>query len=114
MTADVSAATGGTGTASTFAQTTVGRTALTCGKYPGVTPAKYLLEYACVTDAAGNITHGDASFRGGEMFQSSTPAFAAGAFFVQDLVGLDAAAVTALGKLESGSVMTPGSVLRIY
>jgi hypothetical protein len=115
MTADVTAATGGTNTASTFAQTTVGRTALTYGKYVGgsaTDPAKCLLEYACVTDAAGYATPGDAAWAGAEELQISVPAFFGGAFFVEDLTGLDAGAVVDLGgKLESGTVSSRG-VLR--
>jgi hypothetical protein len=116
MTTDASGLTGGTTPAATFAQTTVGRTALTYGKYVGAgatDPAKCILEYGCVTDASGYATPGDQAWAGGEELQISVPAFFGGAFFVEDLVGLDAGAVVDLGgKLESGAVGTAGSVLR--
>lgn len=116
MTADVTLATGGTNTASTFAQTTVGRTALTYGKYVGgsaTDPAKCLLEYGCTTDAAGYATPGDQAWAGEAELGFSVPAFFGGAFFVEDLVGLDAGAVVDMGgKLESGAVGTAGSVFR--
>ena len=61
---------------------------------------RLILEYACVTDAAGLITWG-----GGEFYerQTGTPAFYAGTFACADLTGLDAAGATALGKLINGT-----------
>jgi Bacteriophage lambda head decoration protein D len=71
------------------------------GSADGSQVAKVILEYACTTDAAGLITWGN-----GEYYerQSGTPAYYSGTFQTADLVGLDAGAVSALGKLISGSV----------
>lgn len=116
MTTDASTLTGGATPAASFAETTAGRTALTYGKYVGgsaTDPAKCILEYACTTDSAGYATPGDTAWIGGEEYSPSVMAFFGGAFFVEDLVGLDAGAVVDLGgKLESGTVSLAGSVLR--
>lgn len=107
MTADVTAATGGTNTASTFAQTTVGRTANTYGKYTGggaTDPAKCLLEYACVTDAAGYASFGSQAYSGEGEISPSVPAWFGGVFKTTDLTGLDAGAIVDMGgRLESGT-----------
>lgn len=74
--------------------------------------ARAILRYACATDSSGNITFGTASGGGvyGQTYKSA-PAFVAGAFQTSDLTGLDAAAVTDLGRIIEG-VLASG-ILRL-
>jgi hypothetical protein len=112
MTTDASGLTGGTTPAATFAQTTVGRSVNTYGKYVGAgatDPAKCLLRHACVTDAAGWISYGSSAYLGEGMYVPSTPAYFGGVFLVADLTGLDDGAVVDLGgKLSSGTIAARG------
>lgn len=67
--------------------------------------ARGISKYAFTTDQYGRITFGDVSTGGphGERFQSA-PIYTSGRFDVASLTGLDAAAVTDLGRLESGTI----------
>lgn len=67
--------------------------------------ARAILQYDCATDASGNVTYGTVAGGGpwGETHLTA-PAYFAGTFRTQDLVGLDAAAVSVLGRLINGSV----------
>lgn len=66
----------------------------------GTAVAKSILQYACSTDASGNVT-----FAGGELGETykSAPAYVAGFFSCADLTGLDAAGVADLGRLVDGT-----------
>lgn len=66
----------------------------------------HILQYACVTDASGNITLGSGPAGTSEWGQTGkgAPAYAYGEFATQDLVGLDAGAVTKLGRLVQGTI----------
>lgn len=70
-----------------------------------------VLQYPCVTDASGNITIGNAA-GGGEwgQTQKGAPVWMSGEFSCADLVGLDAGAVTKLGRLIQGTV-TSGRII---
>lgn len=71
-----------------------------------------ILQYACVTDASGNITFGGGpagTSEWGETYKGA-PMYRSGEFNCADLVGLDANAVTKLGRLVQGTV-TAGRVL---
>jgi hypothetical protein len=63
----------------------------------------HLVMYSCVTDAQGNVYLGSTATS--EWGQSTTymPAYRKGYFSCADLVGLDANAVTRLGRLTEGS-----------
>lgn len=66
-----------------------------------------LLMYSCVVDASGNVSLGTSTTGGewGQVFGKSAPAYMAGIFRTQELVGLDANAVTKLaGRLLEGTV----------
>lgn len=80
------------------------------GNSDGSQVAKSLLQYDCVVDGSGNVTIGTvaAGTDWGETFRSA-PAYFAGTFRTTDLTGLDAGAVTALGRLVSG-VLASGIV----
>jgi hypothetical protein len=82
------------------------------GAADGSQVPKAILKYACATDAAGNITFGGAAGNAfGLPAEKCAPAYWAGTFRTTDLVGLDAGAVTALGRLISGTLAN--GVLRI-
>lgn len=70
-----------------------------------------ILQYACATDASGNITFGSVAGTS-EWGQSSkgAPIYVSGIFRTEDLVGLDAGAVTKLGRLVQGTV-TSGELI---
>ncbi|HEV7213706.1 MAG TPA: head decoration protein [Chloroflexota bacterium] len=73
------------------------------GNADGSQVAKGILQYAVTTDASGNVT------LAGEFGQTSkaAPIYFSGSFRTQDLVGLDAGAVTNLGgSLAEGSLTT--------
>jgi hypothetical protein len=76
------------------------------GNVDGSQLATGLLEYACVVDASGNITLGNSASGGGEFAQTQkgVPMFISGTFNCADLVGLDAGAVTKLGRLLQGTI----------
>jgi hypothetical protein len=73
----------------------------------GTDVAKGLLMYDCTTDTNGNITHsyeaGQSSFIPGAT-GLVTPIFWRGIFRTTDLIGLDANAVSQLGRLVSGTI----------
>lgn len=73
-----------------------------------------VLQYACVTDASGNITFGGGPAGTSEWGQTSkgAPVYMSGEFSTADLVGLDAGAVTKLGRLVQGT--TTSGRLIIY
>lgn len=74
--------------------------------------ARAIMCYDVISDASGNITIG--SQVGGGMFGETfpyCPVYRSGEFKTTDLTGLDAAGVTDLGRLVSGSVAD--GVLRI-
>lgn len=68
------------------------------GNVNGSETPKSILDRACATDAAGNITYG-ATPTGGVNGEThlTVPAFFGGAFKTSELVGLDANAATKLG-----------------
>jgi hypothetical protein len=108
MTISANGLTGGTNPAGTFARTTTGRTANTFvayadGNSDGSQTARCILAYDCATDAGGNITFGNTA--GADRYLTKdAPAYFIGIFATTELIGLDAAAVTDLGRLMSGSV----------
>lgn len=72
----------------------------------GSQTAKKILQYDATTDATGYVTIGDQGEK-----QPTAPAWFCGTFRTSELTGLDAAGITDLGRLISGSV-TDG-ILRI-
>jgi hypothetical protein len=112
VTASAAGLTGGTPTI-TPATTTAG-VAGTPGVYgpyasgntDGSQNPKGILRYACVTDALGVITLGTGGAGVSEWGQttSNVDMWASGIFRCEDLVGLDANAVTKLGRLMNGTV----------
>lgn len=69
---------------------------------------KGLLMTDCVTDASGNITYGlQAQSEFGETHLTAD-IYTEGTFRTEDLVGLDAGAVTALGRIIEGTLAGPG------
>lgn len=64
-----------------------------------------ILQYACVTDASGNITFGAGPAGTAEWSQTAkgAPMYEYGEFSTADLTGLDANAVTKLGRLSEGT-----------
>jgi len=95
------------------ANTTAGATANLASAYSGSGTPTGVTEYAVATDANGYVTIGDVSTGGnfGEKVLQA-PVWVKGLFLVADLTGIDAAAVTALGRCEPplGQV---GAVLHI-
>jgi hypothetical protein len=74
------------------------------GNSDGSQSAKGVLEFNCVTNSTGDITLG--SQAGGGPFgqtQKAVPMFIGGTFYTSELTGLDAAAVTDLGRLLEGT-----------
>lgn len=70
------------------------------GNSDGSQNARVILEYKCVTDASGNINTDEWG-----VGQLTAPVFTTGWFKTEDLVGLDAGAVTGLGgSLVEGTV----------
>jgi hypothetical protein len=67
----------------------------------------HVLQYACITDASGNITFGTSITAGaaewGQTYKSA-PAYAYGEFSCADLVGLDSFALSKLGRLVQGTI----------
>jgi hypothetical protein len=83
------------------------------GNVDGTQNPTHILMYACITDASGNVTFGSSVTAGaGEwgQTQKGAPAYASGEFSCADLVGLDAGAVTKMGRLIQGTVSS-GRVL---
>lgn len=82
------------------------------GNVDGSQNPTHVLQYACVTDASGNITFGAGPAGTSEWGQTfkGAPAYRSGEFNCADLVGLDANAVTKLGRLVQGTVSS-GRVL---
>ncbi|HEU4752570.1 MAG TPA: head decoration protein [Armatimonadota bacterium] len=73
----------------------------------GTETARAILPYDVQTDASGNVTYSStASQAGGEHGQKDTsvPVYVKGTFKTADLTGLDAAGVTDLGRLISGTL----------
>lgn len=72
-----------------------------------------VLQYACVTDSSGNITFGNTagSSEWGNTSKAA-PIYMSGYFRTEDLVGLDANAVTKLGRLIQGT--TSSGEIAIY
>lgn len=66
----------------------------------------HVMQYACITDASGNVTFGTGPAGTSEWGQTykSAPAYAYGEFSCADLVGLDSFAVRALGRLVQGTI----------
>jgi hypothetical protein len=103
----------------TIAQTTVGGAgtrgtfkAYASGNTDGSQVAKCILQFDCAVDASGNITLGGQT--GGDehhVTQPSAPAFFVGDFKCEHLTGLDATAVTALGRLTEGT--TTSGIMRM-
>ena len=116
MTTVTTGLTGGTNPAASFAQTATGRTANTYGAYVGggaTDPARCLLEYACVTDAAGYATFGATAATDGSA-EISVPAYFGGVFRVGDTTGLDAGALVDMGaRMESGAVTDADGIFLI-
>src|SRR5437763_1487183 len=82
------------------------------GNVDGTQNPTHILQYACITDASGNITFGAGPAGTAEWGQTykGAPAYRSGEFSCADLVGLDAGAVTKMGRLLQGTV-TAGRVL---
>jgi hypothetical protein len=79
------------------------------GNVDGTQNPTHILMYACITDASGNVTFGSSVTAGASEWgqtQKGAPAYASGEFATQDLVGLDAGAVTKMGRLIQGTTTT--------
>jgi hypothetical protein len=78
------------------------------GNVDGTQNPTHILMYACITDASGNVTFGSSGIVAGGaewgQTQKGAPAWASGEFSCADLVGLDAGAVTKMGRLIQGTV----------
>lgn len=74
------------------------------GATNGTQKPTHLLMYSCVTDASGNVYFGTTATSEWAQSQSYAPAYRNGYFSCADIVGLDTAAVTALGRLTEGTV----------
>lgn len=73
----------------------------------GTQHAKGVLRYDCATDSSGNITFGTAATGGPyQQTSKSAPVYTSGSFRTEDLTGLDANAVTDLGRLTEGTIVT--------
>ena len=85
------------------------------GTNDGRRVAKALMQYDVVADNYGKITFGRQQGGGDYGIKDYTaPAYYAGTFRTSDLVGIDAAAVTDLGRLISGVTLTlPTTILRM-
>jgi len=96
----------------TVVHTTTGQSAGTYTPYTGSGTPTCLNSYDCATDAGGRITKGSAATGGlfGE-WSYCTSAYYAGTFATADCPNMDAGAVTALGKLISGTAAN--GILRI-
>lgn len=82
------------------------------GSFAGLATAKRILQYDCRTDSQGRIYFGTEKGAGDNgSFGRSAPAYHAGTFKCSELVGLDAAAVTDLGKLIAGTDVTLATTL---
>jgi hypothetical protein len=89
------------GATAAIANTTPGLTQNLASAYSGTGNLIGISEYAVATDANGNLTLGAVStggFFGEKVFQA--PVWVKGMFLVADLTGVDAGAVTALGRCE--------------
>jgi hypothetical protein len=84
------------------------------GNSDGTQNPTHILQYACVTDASGNITFGAGPAGTSEWGQTyrGAPAYRSGEFSCADLVGLDATALSnnRFGRLVQGTVSS-GRVL---
>lgn len=109
--------TAGTSPAQSFALTTRGSSGE--GQYDiyddtasdGTQVAKCVLEYDYLSDPQG----GKVTEQGPTGQPFSPDAYFSGYFFVADLLGLDAAAVTDLGKMSEGTVFSaPNGILHIF
>jgi hypothetical protein len=103
-----------TGGSLVITQTQTG-TSVTAGRYKayasgntdGSENPTHILQYACSVDSSQNISIGDTA--GGEwgVTAKSAPAYRCGYFACEDLVGLDATAVTRMNaRLEAGTTTT--------
>lgn len=95
------------------AGTVIGAVAATPGTYgtyasgntDGTQNPTHILQYQVTTDASGNVFLGAAaSSEWGQSVGKGAPAYRSGYFSCADLTGLDANAVTKLGRLEAGTV----------
>jgi len=103
MTANLAALTGGAPVFA-IAHTTTGASLGTYGLYTGTGTAVLVNMYACITDAAGNITYGGAI--GGDRYgltQKDAPAYTSGCFYTTDLVGLDANAIAVMSGKKAAN-----------
>jgi hypothetical protein len=82
------------------------------GNSDGTQNPTHILQYQCVTDASGNVTFGAGPAGTSEWgrTEKGAPAYRSGEFSCADLTGLDANAVTKLGRLVQGTV-SAGRVL---
>lgn len=72
----------------------------------GSQKARVILQYACTTDASGNVTDDIGGV------SPTASAYIAGAFNISDLTGFDAQAATDLGaRFINGAVGTANSIL---
>lgn len=106
----------------TFAAgTLVGEITATPGTYGAYASANvdgtqlptHILQYACVVDASGNITLGNAPSGGGEWAQTQkgAPGYRSGYFNCADLTGLDANVVTIKRAILTQGTVTAGRVM---
>lgn len=72
-----------------------------------------ILQYACATDASGNITFGSVAGTSewGLTSKGAPMHYSGGTFRTEDLAGLDAGAVTKLGRLAQGTTTSGELVL---
>lgn len=67
----------------------------------------HVMQYACITDASGNITFGSSITAGaaewGQTYKGA-PAYRSGEFSCADLVGLDTFALRTMGRLVQGTI----------
>lgn len=74
----------------------------------------HILQYACITDASGNVSFGSGITAGSTEWgqtAKSAPAFRSGYFSCADLTGLDAYAVSVLGRIVQGTIAAGHFVL---
>jgi hypothetical protein len=73
------------------------------GSTDGSQVPKGILRYPCVTDASGNIAFGAAGNEEWGQTHKAADMWISGNFRTEDLVGLDANAVSLLGRLVYGT-----------
>lgn len=80
------------------------------GHVDGTQNPTHVLMYSVATDASGNIFMATTAVSEWQQMNNGAPAYRCGVFNCADLIGLDAGALTKLGRLTQGTV-TAGHVL---